>query len=249
MADEGGDKRERRETSGPTINVLGTMEDVLSKLQLLNYEREYLHQNDHLPLARTAFSISTGNQATQFQSFVQLVTWLMDKCRMNIQLDWHDDTTSSCNNIYSALRDMQMPLEFPASKLHTGYGEACVLCLNFLCDRALMQNNFSFRKPDYPEEGFADEAEVDDAAEVDAWEAKNGKVDDWYKRRSVPAQPATSISSAAMAGRSIVLRPRTAAASSAPARASAGRTAAGRCGRAGSPRRRSAAPGNAGRTA
>ena len=168
MADEGGDKRERRETSGPTINVLGTMEDVLSKLQLLNYEREYLHQNDHLPLARTAFSISTGNQATQFQSFVQLVTWLMDKCRMNIQLDWHDDTTSSCNNIYSALRDMQMPLEFPASKLRTGYGEACVLCLNFLCDRALMQSNFSFRKPDYPEEGFADEAEVDDAAEVDA---------------------------------------------------------------------------------
>ena len=144
MADEGGDKRERRETSGPTINVLGTMEDVLSKLQLLNYEREYLHQNDHLPLARTAFSISTGNQATQFQSFVQLVTWLMDKCRMNIQLDWHDDTTSSCNNIYSALRDMQMPLEFPASKLRTGYGEACVLCLNFLCDRALMQNNFGF---------------------------------------------------------------------------------------------------------
>ena len=168
MSEENNDKRERREQSGPTINVLATMEDVMCKLQLLNYEKEYLQQNDHLPLARTAFSVSTGNQATQFQSFVQLVTWIMQKCRVNIQLDWHDDTTSSCNNIYSALRDMEMPLDFPASKLRTGYGEACVLCLNFLCDRALVQSNFNFRKPDYPEEGFADEAEVDDTAEVDA---------------------------------------------------------------------------------
>ena len=49
MSEENNDKRERREQSGPTINVLATMEDAMCKLQLLNYEKEYLQQNDHLP--------------------------------------------------------------------------------------------------------------------------------------------------------------------------------------------------------
>ena len=56
---------------------------------------------------------------------------------------------------------MEMPLIF----LHPSYNwlwRGVCLMFKFFLDRALVQSNFNFRKPDYPEEGFADEAEVDD---------------------------------------------------------------------------------------
>ena len=168
--DEGrSEQRERRDLSSTqAINVWAMMEDVVDKLKLLNYEIEYCQAGDHDPITRTQFSVSSGNQATQFHSFVDLVSWLFQKCRVNCHVDWHDDNNTSCNNIYSSLRDMQFQLDFPASKMRTGCGDACVQTLSFLCDRALGESGFKFRRPDYPEEGFADEAEVDDAAEVDA---------------------------------------------------------------------------------
>ena len=161
--------RERRDLSAANaINIWAVMEDVVDKLKLLNYEAEYCQAADHDPVSRTQFSVPSGNQATQFHAFVDLVSWLFQKCRVNCHVDWHDDNNTSCNNIYSSLRDMQFQLDFPASKLRTGCGDACVQALSFLCDRALGESGFKFRRPDYPEEGFADEAEVDEAAEVDA---------------------------------------------------------------------------------
>jgi intraflagellar transport protein 57 len=162
------DSRERREIPVSTINVFAMMEDVVDKLKLMNYEQEYCATKDQPPLNRAAFSIATANQATQFHAFVDLVGWLFQKCRVSCQVDWHDDNTTSCNNIYSSLREMQFQLDFPASKLRTGSGDACVQVLSFLCDRGLAESGFKYKRPDYPEEGFADEAEVDAAAEVEA---------------------------------------------------------------------------------
>ena len=69
------------------------------------------------------------------------------------------------------LKQMGFTLNFPATKLRQGHGEAVCTVLNYLCDGALSGRNFSFQNatPEYPEE-LEDNAEVDEDADMGAIE-------------------------------------------------------------------------------
>lgn len=92
----------------------------------------------------------------------------MKQANHDFVLDKYDDPNTKINKFILALKVLGFPLDFPASKLRLSYGEAACSALDFMCDKALAARNFGWTRPSYPKEDFADEAEVDEDAEVDA---------------------------------------------------------------------------------
>ncbi|OWZ22252.1 Intraflagellar Transport Protein 57 [Phytophthora megakarya] len=145
------------------------MGNVLEKLRVLQYERELGKKKSFTPFHETQFAVvSTGvNASAQFKSFLDLATFLLKSCSQDFVVDKYDDPNTSVNKLILTLKTMGFPLDFPASKLKLGYGEAVCAALDFICDQALAARRFDWPRPQYPKEEFADEAEVDDDAEVD----------------------------------------------------------------------------------
>lgn len=116
--------------------------------------------------------------SSQFKNFLDLVVFLMKQCNQDFVVDKYDDPNTSVNKLILALKVMGFPLDFPASKLRLGYGEAVCTALDFICDQALSARNFGWTRPSYPKEDFADEADVDEDAEVDTGADDLAPVDD-----------------------------------------------------------------------
>ncbi|DBA04145.1 TPA: hypothetical protein N0F65_004253 [Lagenidium giganteum] len=172
MADEGDDvdKNENKpQEAAPRDDISVTlMGNVLEKLRVLNYEREMSKKKNFTPYTETQFAYLTSNASAQFKNFLELVVYLMKQCNQDFVVDKYDDPNTSVNKLILALKVMGFPLDFPASKLKLGYGEAVCTALDFVCDKALAARNFTWPRPQYPKEDFADEAEVDEDAEVEA---------------------------------------------------------------------------------
>ncbi|KAJ0397689.1 hypothetical protein P43SY_002395 [Pythium insidiosum] len=176
MADDAGENEAaskggelKAEDAAPRDDVAVTlMGNVLEKLRILNYEREMGKKKSFTPYVETQFAVLSGNASTQFKGFLELVVFLMKQCNQEFVVDKYDDPNTSVNKLILALKVMGFPLDFPASKLKLGYGEAVCAALEFICDKALAARNFGWPRPCYPKEDFADEAEVDEDAEVDA---------------------------------------------------------------------------------
>lgn len=105
--------------------------------------------------------------SAQFKSFLDLAGFLLRLSGHELSVDKYDDPGTSVNKLILALKALGFPLDFPAARLRTGAGEACCAALDFLADRALAAKGVvAWPRPAYPKEDFADEAEVDDDAEV-----------------------------------------------------------------------------------
>ncbi|TMW57485.1 hypothetical protein Poli38472_003410 [Pythium oligandrum] len=171
MADDGEENTGELKTQGeaaPRDDVAVTlMGNVLEKLRILGYEREMGKKKSFTPYTETQFAYLTSNASAQFKSFLELVVFLMKQCNQDFVVDKYDDPNTSVNKLILALKVMGFPLDFPASKLKLGYGEAACAALDFISDKALSARNFAWPRPSYPKEDFADEADVDDDAEVD----------------------------------------------------------------------------------
>lgn len=145
------------------------MEDVLEKLKLLDYESELSTKKKFTPCTRLTFALQdTSNASRQFKFLMDICSFLLTKCNEEFAVDKYDDPTSSVNKLLLVLKNMSIEVDFPATKIKQGYGQAVCLTLQKLTDRALSANGFNFAKPEYPKEEFADEAEVDEEAEVEA---------------------------------------------------------------------------------
>ena len=59
----------------------------------------------------------------------------MKQCSQDFVVDKYDDPNTSVNKLILALKVMGFPLDFPASKLKQGYGEAVCAALDFICDK------------------------------------------------------------------------------------------------------------------
>ncbi|TYZ57500.1 hypothetical protein PybrP1_004343 [[Pythium] brassicae (nom. inval.)] len=163
---KGGDGQGAAARDDVSVTLMG---NVLEKLRALNYEREYARKKGIAPFTETQFAIMTySNPNAQFTSFIDLIQYLMKQANHDFVLDKYDDPNTKINKFILALKVLGFPLDFPASKLRLSYGEAACAALDFVCDKALAARNFSWARPAYPKEDFADEAEVDEDAEVDA---------------------------------------------------------------------------------
>lgn len=170
MEEDGGERRrERRNLDAGavsnTLNVHAVSEEMMDKLRVLDYEQEYCRRKNIDPFGQEYFATPT-NQARQFGEFVSVVSWLMRLCNVSFSVDKYDDANTSVNNLMLTLRNMEFSLDFPPSKLRQGAGVEVCSVMSFLCDRVLQERRFRFTAPQYPAEEFAQEAEVDDEAEV-----------------------------------------------------------------------------------
>lgn len=149
------------------------MDFVLDKLKLLKYEQEFCRQKHRLkPVHRAYFALPAplNQQNEQFYYFTSLVSWLLNLSGHAFQPpQQYDDPNITCTNIMSALREAGFaPASFPPAKLRQGHGDPVCGVLSALCDLALERQQFKFQAPQFQEEQYVEEAEVDDEAEVTA---------------------------------------------------------------------------------
>jgi len=91
--------------------------------------------------------------------FVSLTQWLLEICgSSNSGWNQYDDPGTVTNNIVLDLKNLGIPLNYPATKLKPGSGEAVVQVLLELGKLALQGNKFKFRAPVIPDDD-ADEGD------------------------------------------------------------------------------------------
>ena len=144
------------------------MEELLDKLKLLDYEREFTMEMRMRPLNRHYFILQT-NPGEQFFVFSSLAAWLIRKSGKNFESPQEfDDPNSTIANILDHVRRRGVTIDFAPSKLKQGYGDQALFVLDTLSDEALRAVNFQWRTPVPPiEDGNNDEEIEEEDAEVD----------------------------------------------------------------------------------
>uniref|UniRef100_A0AC34QFU9 Uncharacterized protein n=1 Tax=Panagrolaimus sp. JU765 TaxID=591449 RepID=A0AC34QFU9_9BILA len=166
-----------------------TNEAILERLQLLNYEKEFVTQNDSFKTISRHYFVKSTNAGEQFFLFTNLSVWLMKKCGESA-LDYpqeFDDPNATISKILAVLKVEEIPVDYSISAIKKGSGPACLHILNELSKLAVKKNNFAFDRfevieNDANETGDdADENDVGDSAEITAEqfdEEDNGSVID-----------------------------------------------------------------------
>ncbi|KAF2356473.1 Intra-flagellar transport protein 57 [Trinorchestia longiramus] len=151
---------------GLAYSIFISMEELLDKLKLLNYDQQFVSGLRMKPLNRHYFALATS-PGEQFYLFVSLAVWLINNCGHNMeQPQESDDPNSVISNILDYLRQKGETLDFPPSKLKAGSGEQVIYVLDCLADFALKAVGFTWQKTEYPVEAEKDEEEAEDEAEV-----------------------------------------------------------------------------------
>ncbi|CAJ1346135.1 unnamed protein product, partial [Effrenium voratum] len=153
----------------PEAGVLNTEalqlnDEIVDMLMLLDYENRFCTK-ELKPMPRTFFAYPAQNPAHQFKYFTQLIAWGLNF--LNLKADWDefDDPTTVMTSMQVMLKDagIQNP---GTSKLKQGHGDAVCQVLHALLSEALRRVSWEFHAPTYPDEGLADEADVDSDAEI-----------------------------------------------------------------------------------
>lgn len=141
-------------------------DEAVDILMLLDYETKFCNK-EMRPMCRTFFAYPSSNPAVQFKYFTKLVTWLLELVRRQADWDEYDDPNTVITTMLVVLKDLGVQVTGIApAKLKTGSGEAVCQVLAGLLHVVLRQTGFGFQAPTYPEDGMADEAEVDSDAEI-----------------------------------------------------------------------------------
>ena len=159
---------DNEEGPGAAYKPFQTMEDLLDKLKLLDYERDFVAEMKMRPLNRHYFVVQT-NPGEQFFVFTSLAAWMIRKSGKRFEAPQEfDDPNGTIANILDHVRRLGSPIDFAPSKLKQGYGEQALFVLDILCNEALKSIKFEWKHPIIPSEDGAEDDEVDDEdAEVD----------------------------------------------------------------------------------
>ena len=172
------------------LHLASLMEDINDRLKLLNYEQLFLRANPTLmlkPLNRLYFALPIA-ASEQFPYFTHLTAWLLNLChRDTVTWGEFDDPNTIATAIAEELRRMSCPHEVKREGLRQGWGEAVLLVLDWLTQKALEGSGFTVMAPVYGsakedeaaagkkkegeagEEDEADEDEVVDTVDEDAF--------------------------------------------------------------------------------
>jgi len=156
-----GEAGESRNADAEAIPYL-LMEEILERLKMHNYERNM--GGSFKPLTHIYFAVASGNPTEQFHYFMAVCAWLM-----KLQgISWRapsqmEDPNSAVNSLYSQLKDIGAPSNYPPQKLKLGFGEHCCAVLKHLLDQLPLE----FKRATYTEELQYEEAAVDEDAQVD----------------------------------------------------------------------------------
>jgi len=180
----------------------GTMEEVIEKLKILDYQTAFGKEwaattkmgHSFKPLNRTQFCLYDGTGQQSFY-FTSLVAWLVELCggRFAKFDQYQEDPNVTATNIVQALKELRLETkDIAPSKLVKGYGECVLLSLSMLCDEALKAKGFTFQLPEYPVEKVEDQDLQDepgmggDDGEIadDCAVAEDSEDDEWYEAGS-----------------------------------------------------------------
>eukprot|EP01116_Phalansterium_solitarium_P013313 TRINITY_DN3066_c0_g2_i3.p1 TRINITY_DN3066_c0_g2~~TRINITY_DN3066_c0_g2_i3.p1 ORF type:complete len:401 (-),score=186.76 TRINITY_DN3066_c0_g2_i3:388-1590(-) len=154
------------EEAGPSPFVL--MDEIVEKLKLLNYEKDFLKKNSTFalqkPLNHAYFAIPHSNPNEQFFYLASLISYLMGVCGHQWQAPGQfDDPNATSASIVENLQRMSMSTDFAPSKLRAGHGETVCVVLMALVDKALKTVGFKLQKPqNVKEKGGDDDLEEED---------------------------------------------------------------------------------------
>jgi len=164
MADDGDGPEGAPAVSSSSSSALpvddASMEDVLDKLKMLDYEEDFAGRTGRL--SRTSFTRPAPNPADQFFLFASLVAWLLRLSGEPFPAPGqYDDPMATASAILIVLRKLGLNVKDVApGRLRPGYGEAVLHVLTTLCDRALMLRGFRFRPPQWAADRYAEEEDV-----------------------------------------------------------------------------------------
>jgi len=154
-------------TSTNNAETLALNDELVDTLMLLDYENKFCNK-ELKPLTRVFFTYAAANPALQFKYFTQLVAWGLSL--LNQQADWdeYDDPNTVITNMLVIVKDMGLQVNTVPGKLKQGFGDGTCLLLTALFKEILRRSGFQYVAPCFPDEGLADEAEVDSDAEIDS---------------------------------------------------------------------------------
>jgi len=147
--------------------ALNLNDELVDTLMLLDYESKFCNK-ELKPLSRVYFAYSAENTAHQFKYFTQLVVWGLSLLRQQADWDEYDDPNTVITNMLVALKDLGVQVNTVPGKLKQGHGDGVCMVLHGLFKEILRRSGFEYAAPVYPDEGMADEAEVDSDAEVNS---------------------------------------------------------------------------------
>ncbi|KAL0103107.1 hypothetical protein PUN28_017443 [Cardiocondyla obscurior] len=114
------------------------------------------------PINRHHFVIPT-NPGEQFYAFTCLAAWLIRKAGKSFEIPQEsDDPNSTIALILDYLREINIPVEFPPSKLKQGSGEHAVYVLDNLADNALKVTEFKWKRVSIPPDEPTPEPEIEE---------------------------------------------------------------------------------------
>lgn len=131
-------------------------EDSLEKLKILNYERDYCKKLNKKPFSRIQFVIPGPNASHQFSEFISICAWLcltISRKPDAFKPEEFDDPNTMVNKLMLALRQFDFRSSFPPQKLKVAHGEQVCTVLEFLADKALAENGFTWGTPAYASNG------------------------------------------------------------------------------------------------
>lgn len=172
--------------SNPPVDD-ATMDDILDKLKLLNYEVEFCQPYKFKPLNRSYFvkGATNENASNQFFYFTSLVSWLMGVAGHKgfPPPGQYDEPNATSTNVLTELRVMGLPVSNLApNRVRIGSGDAVLNILTLLTDAALLARRFEFTPVQYVMDKYtelqvdsdrtggigADEDGIDDHIEADS---------------------------------------------------------------------------------
>jgi len=146
-------------------------------LMLLDYEQRFCNK-ELKPLSRTFFVYPAQNTASQFKYFTQLVVWCLKLIQQRADWDEYDDPNTVITNMLVKVKELGVQVSAVPGKLKVGSGDGVCAVLNGLLREVLRRLQFEWGAPSFPDEGLADEAEVDSDAEVQSVDEDDMAVND-----------------------------------------------------------------------
>eukprot|EP01007_Sphenomonas_quadrangularis_P002505 NODE_403_length_1531_cov_146.529690_g296_i0.p1 GENE.NODE_403_length_1531_cov_146.529690_g296_i0~~NODE_403_length_1531_cov_146.529690_g296_i0.p1 ORF type:complete len:451 (+),score=136.15 NODE_403_length_1531_cov_146.529690_g296_i0:96-1448(+) len=141
-----------------------TMDDILDKLRLMEFETKFCQAKGFKHLTHAYFARPAANPNEQFFYFTSLTSWLMTECGSPWAApgQFEDPNATSTNVIYE-LKNMGFNVaSIQPGKLRQGHGDAVLLTLTLLCDKALKKKGFEFAPPVYAPDNYDEEVDVED---------------------------------------------------------------------------------------
>ncbi|KAI8908102.1 intra-flagellar transport protein 57 [Powellomyces hirtus] len=143
------------------------MDDILDKLKVLNYQKEFCKPMNLKPFHRFYFCIPAANLNEQFYHFTSLFAWLIKMNEGSFdQPGQFDDPNATVANMAAKLKEMEISADIALNKLKQGYGDGVLAVLQSLVDGAMWKKGVTFQQPMHKVDEYAEEAEVDADAEL-----------------------------------------------------------------------------------